>query len=175
MKYIRRLEKRDAPLMLEWMHDPDISAQFRYDFSAMTLEKAEDFIEASFTEENQHFAIVDENDLYLGTISLKNIDRQNENAEYAVATRRCAHGTGIAGCATEELLRYAFHTLGLHKVYLNVLEENRRANRFYEKCGFVMEGKAKDHVRIRGVYHDLNWYGILAPEEKGSNAESERK
>lgn len=158
---LRRLEEKDAPLMLEWMHDSEIRRGFQTDFSAATLESAKHFIENSFNDESRNFAFVDENDEYLGTISLKHISYVNENAEYAIVARKKAHGTGAAKRATLELLRYAFEELRLHKVYLNVLEDNVRAQRLYENCGFVYEGTAVDAVKIGGVYKSLKWYGIL--------------
>lgn len=161
---LRKLEKKDAPLMIEWMHDPDVNCNFRADFAHMTLEQSQNFVEHSFDEESQNFAFVDENDEYMGTISLKHISPNDGNAEYAVVTRTCAQGTGLAQKATEEILAYAFQKLRLHRVYLNVLEENERANAFYRKCGFQYEGQSKEHLYIRGEYKNLNWYGILAKD-----------
>lgn len=159
---LRRLEEKDAPLMLEWMLDNTINCNFQYPFAEMTIEKVKAFIAGSYKEEDRHFAITDENDEYLGTISLKNISQKNKNAEYAIVTRKKAHGTGIAAKATEELLSYAFGELGLHKIYLNVLEENIRARKLYEKCGFVQEGISKDAVMIGNRYKTLVWYGKFA-------------
>lgn len=160
MKYLRKLEDNDAMNMLEWMHDPNVNCNFRFDFSKMTLDDVRNFIQNSFDEKNQHFAIVDEQNEYMGTISLKNINKVDNNVEYAIVTRTVAHGKGLALEATKEILNYAFNELKLHKVYLNVLEENGRANRFYEKCGFKYEGMAKEMLYINGKYHNLNWYAI---------------
>ena len=63
--------------------------------------------------------------------------------------------------ATQELLYYALNELGLHKIYLNVLEENTRARRFYEKCGFVQTGVSRDAVVIDDEYKTLIWYDII--------------
>ena len=114
---LRKLEKKDAPLMIEWMHDQDVNCNFRADFAHMTLEQSQNFVEHSFDEESQNFAFVDENDEYMGTISLKHISETDKNAEYAVVTRKCAQGTGIAYEATMDILEYAFEKLGLHRVY----------------------------------------------------------
>ena len=84
-----------------------------------------------------HLAVTDENDEYLGTISLKNIDYKSKNAEYAISMRQCTKGTGAAYKATKQILDYAFNTLDLEKVYLNVLKENR-AIAFYKKVGFIL-------------------------------------
>lgn len=158
---IRKLCQKDAPYMLEWMHDENINKNFRSDFSQMTLEKAGQFIDNSFNDSNQNFAIVDSNDEYMGTISLKNIDYDNRNAEYAIVSRTVAHGTGITFAATKELIDYAFKELKLHKVYLNVLEENIRANKFYQKCGFEFEGTSKECLFLNNSYHNLNWYSMV--------------
>lgn len=158
---LRRLEKKDAPFMLEWMHDATINCNFQYPFGEMTIEKVIAFIASSIDEENKHFAIVDEKDEYLGTISLKHISKKDRNAEYAIVTRQKAQGTGIAKLATQELLKYAFQELKLHKVYLNVLSDNVRAQRLYKECGFVQEGIAKDAVFIKDKYKSLVWYGIF--------------
>lgn len=163
---LRRLEEKDAPFMLEWMHDHTINCNFQYPFAEMTLEKVKAFIENSFDEESKHFAITDEQDEYLGTISLKHISQKDKNAEYAIVTRKKAQGTGVARQATQELLQYAFHELELHKVYLNVLSENVRARKFYEKCGFVQEGLSRDAVRIHDSYKNLMWYGIINEENE---------
>ena len=171
---LRKLEEKDAPFMLEWMHDEEITAGFQRPFSKATIESVLHFIQNSFDEENQNFAFVNSKDEYLGTISLKHISHVNDKAEYAVVARKCAQGTGASKQATEELLQYAFTELGLHKVYLSVLEENIRAQKFYEKCGFQREGLEVDAIKIKGEYHNHIWYGIRSCDmdvRNGSNAE----
>lgn len=162
---LRRLEKKDAPFMLEWMHDEKINCNFQYPFREMTMEKIEAFIENSYDDVNKHFAIVNEQDEYLGTVSLKNISEQNSSAEYAVVMRQKAQGTGVAMKATKEVIRYAFEELKLHKVYLNVLEINEKAKRFYLKSGFEFEGTQKDAIRLNGKFESLSWYGIINDKE----------
>ena len=161
---LRRLEEKDVPFMLEWMHDSSVNCNFQYPFYEMTMEKVKEFIVNSFSEESQHFAITDEKDEYLGTISLKNISKKDCKAEYAIVTRKKAQGTGVAKRATQELINYAFEELGLHKIYLNVLADNMRARTFYEKCGFIQEGIATDAIRLNGEYKSLAWYGRIRTE-----------
>lgn len=163
---LRPLCKKDAPFMLEWMSDPEITRCFRFDASNVSLQTCEEYIERATKAENAvHFAVVDENDEYLGTISLKEIDTENRCAEYAISMRKKAHGTGAAMQATKLLLEYAFDTLGLKKVYLNVLADNGRANAFYRKAGFRFVREEPDAVDIRGERKTLNWYEIC-PSEK---------
>ena len=62
---------------------------FKIIFAEIDDVAAKKFVENSFREDQQHFAIIDDqDDEYLGTISLKNIDLKNKNAEYAISTRK---------------------------------------------------------------------------------------
>lgn len=147
--------------MYEWMTDPEITRFFRFDAAKVTLRGCEEFIRASSQVPNVvHFAIANELDEYLGTISLKNIDSETRQAEYAVSTRKKAHGTGAALEATKQVFRYAFEDLGLERIYLNVLAENERANAFYRKVGFLFVRTEKNALELHGIPKDLNWYEL---------------
>ena len=161
---LRSLANADAPLMLEWMHDSNVSSYLAAPFDALGLDDCARFIDASHVDETSvHLAIVaDDTDEYLGTVSLKNIDFKNGRAEYAIATRTKAHGTGAAAAATRDILHVAFDVLGLNSVFLDVRQDNPRAIRFYEKIGFVLEGKARQAMRVDNGFVDLLWLSMLA-------------
>lgn len=169
---LRPLAAKDAPFMLEWMTDPEITRFFRFDASKITLESCLDYIDRAQADPNTvHFAIVDEADEYLGTISLKDIDREKQQAEYAISTRKKAHGSGAALEATRLILQYAFDTLGLECVYLNVLAENGRANAFYRKAGFRFVREESDALELRGKRKALNWYEMLQDSFHSKNSQ----
>ena len=44
---LRDLELKDAPLMLEWMHDQSVVANLRGNFLGKTIKDAEEFIKLS--------------------------------------------------------------------------------------------------------------------------------
>ena len=94
---LRKLELKDAPLMLEWMHDKSVVENLSANFGAKKIEDCEAFIEASKNDQaNLNLAIVNDNDEYMGTASLKHIDKENQNAEFAIAMRTCAMGKGYS-------------------------------------------------------------------------------
>ena len=167
--HLRKLEKKDIPGMLEWMHEPETKRWFRFDAASMTEERAATFISGSFTEKNRHYAIADHSDNYLGTISLEEIDRGNSHALYAISLRSCARGTNAALDATGLLLEIAFRELDLERVYLNVLSDNLRAKHFYEKAGFHYEGHFRKHLKLNGEWRDLDWYAILREDYYAGN------
>ena len=132
---IRKLRVQDAPLMLEWMHDYSVIQYFRENFADKKLDDCVRFIISSQDEtENIHFAVADDADEYMGTVSLKHI-RQG-TAEFGIALRDCGIGCGYAASALQEILEYGYKNRGIDTVYLCVDPENRRALRFYEKHGF---------------------------------------
>ena len=58
---LRKLELKDAPLMLEWMHDPDVVRDLQTRFSEKTLQDCESFIRAAADmREDCHFAVADD-------------------------------------------------------------------------------------------------------------------
>lgn len=175
---LRQLKIEDAEGMLEWMHDPDIAKAFSFNADDKNRETVLEFIRCAETApvdgRDIHYSITDETDEYLGTISLKSVDLIAKKAEYAISLKKCAWGKGIAFQATLEILQRAFEEFGLERIYLNVLSDNQRAIRLYEKCGFIYEGEFRKHLFLRGEYKSLKWYGMLKEEYLAIHDGSER-
>lgn len=168
---LRRLEIKDAKYMLEWMHDDSVNKYFRFNAKKNTIDTVIEFISASIEDiQNYHFAVVDDNDEYMGTVSLKNIDNDAMNAEYAIVLRACAQGKGLGKYATESILKFAFVNLKLNRVYLNVLSDNVNAIRMYEKTGFIYEGEFKNHIMINKKLKSLKWYRMMRNEYENGQA-----
>lgn len=126
---------KDAPLMLEWMHDESVVRYMRTDFASKTLEDCETFIMAAQDITNYlHLAIVNDIDEYMGTVSLKNIN--SGSAEFGITVRSCAMGCGYAKQAMDTIIKIGFEEMGLEEIYWCVAAENKRAIRFYEKNNF---------------------------------------
>lgn len=141
--------------MLEWMRDERVTAYLRIGGPDTRLEDVQKFIASAQNEtKNLHRAIVDENNTYLGTVSLKNIDHKNKQAEYAIAMHPDGMGCGAASEGSNLILKTAFEVLCLSKVYLNVRLENRRAIQFYEKNGWKRCDAVEDRLE------QLRWYAI---------------
>lgn len=132
---LRKLEIKDAPFMLEWMHDDTVTEYLAKDFSSMTIEDCTNFIKSAQDQKlNAHYAVVADNDEYMGTVSLKNIN--NTDAEFAITMRKTAQGKGFARFAIREIMIIAFKDYNLNTVYWDVLKANTHAVHFYNKfCG----------------------------------------
>lgn len=159
---LRKLETKDAPFMLEWMHDENVVCGLRGNFKEKTLNDCIAFINsAKKIEDNIHLAIVTDADEYMGTVSLKDIDRKEQSAEFAITVRKSAMGQGYSWYGMREIIRKAFEEYGLACVYWCVSEQNERAVKFYNKHGF---GRTSDiSASIQARYKDMNdllWYEV---------------
>lgn len=160
---LRDLELKDAPLMLEWMHDPSVVEKLRGHFAEKKIEDCEAFIKAAEDKTKDiHLAIVSDEDEYMGTVSLKSIDRENSSAEFAITVRKAAMGRGYSWWGMEEIIRLAFEEYGLENVYWCVSRANERAVRFYDKHNFHETVDIPQTVLDRYKELDnLKWYSVL--------------
>lgn len=178
---LRELQEKDAENMLEWMHDSESQKGFRRDMMSTTLEEARQFCrEAKLTDnpkqgQSIHWAIIDETDEYLGTISLKNINTEYNSAEFAISVRKKARERGISVEAVRLLLKKGFKEMGLHRIYMTVLADNIAAIKLYEKCGFTYEGELRDHIFTRGQYISWKIYAMLDHEYETNTFMGENK
>ena len=159
---LRQLQLKDAPLMLEWMHDPDVVRYMHTDFASKTLTDCERFIQAAKSSaENLHYAVVNDEDEYMGTVSLKHI--KNRKAEFAITVRACAMGKDYARFAMESIIRKGFSELRLDKIYWCVSPENTRALRFYDKNGYKRSAEAEiDLYYTPEEIAGMKWYCVKA-------------
>ncbi len=61
-------------------------------------------------------------------------------------------------------MRYAFRDHNMNRVWLEVLADNARAIRAYRTCGFVEEGRLRQHAWHDGAYKDVVVMGVLRAE-----------
>lgn len=133
---LRMLDIKDAPLMHEWMHDPMVISNMKTDFQSKTIEDCEKFIrQAQSVSDNLHMAITNDDDEYMGTVSLKHIS--NRTAEFGITVRRSAMGQGYSKYGMEQIINKGFAELGLAFIYWCVDPLNERAIHFYDKNGYA--------------------------------------
>lgn len=158
---LRRLEVKDASLMLEWMQDESITENLQGEFEKKTLNDCKYFIQNSWTDKsNLHLAIVDTGDTYMGTVSLKHI--KNGSAEFAITIRKSAMGRGFSHYGMKEIIRIGRKDFGICQVYWCVNPQNHRAVRFYEKNGYQKIDAME--LEISGAYSEdqiKNYYWYI--------------
>ena len=132
---LRELKIEDAKRMLKWMHTEKVTKYLNADFSAKSLDDCMLFITSSKrSKQDVHFAIVNNADEYIGTVSLKNII--NNTAEFAIVLSDSVFGLGVGKEAMKLILDYGRKELNLKDIYWCVSPLNKRAVCFYDKNGY---------------------------------------
>lgn len=164
---LRPLRITDAPLMLEWMHDDNIVHDLHRDFSKLTIEDCERFIQKSLDDDTRdlHLAITSDlttdPDEYLGTVSLKHIDNASHTSEFGITIRKSAMGTGVALDAMRAIFEIAHSRFDIQRIYWCVSPDNTRALRFYDKNGYTRI-LLSDNPEIHDV---ISTHGDYQPED----------
>ncbi len=91
----------------------------------------------------------------IGITGLHDIHAVNQTATYGICIgEKESWNRGIGTEVLQEMLKYAFLQRNLRNVTLAVLGNNPRAQRCYQKCGFVHVGTYPKHVFKNGEWHD---------------------
>lgn len=92
-------------------------------------------------------------DREIGSVYLRDIDREAGTAEYGVFIgEEAALGRGYGTAAALLAVDYGFETLRLQKIFLRFLEDNTGARKSYEKAGFrMMEDRRETVLLEQGV------------------------
>ena len=134
---LRELRIEDAPLMMEWISDKELASRLNYEYALNSTKDVESFIRSTLSlADEKHYAIVSDEDEYMGTVSLRHIDYNESVAELTIVVCQNAMGKGYAHHGLIAAIDIAFAELGLNSVYWGVDADNIRAIRFFTKHGF---------------------------------------
>jgi RimJ/RimL family protein N-acetyltransferase len=100
----------------------------------------------------------------VGGLSLFGADPLARTAEVGIGLVPEARGRGIGSAAIAAVLEFAFERRNLRRLHLEAIASNAGALRAYEKAGFVVEGRQRQHAWVRGRYEDIVLMGLLREE-----------
>ena len=156
----------DHALLVKWRNDADMKLMF-YDDEPISLETHMKWWAKVSSDPSQRNYMIDVHDngaaQAIGMTALVGIDFVNRHAEYGRlkidARWQCK---GYAYDAEVTLMRHAFDSLNLHRVWLHALSYNTAVIKLHEKTGFTHEGCLKDHIFKHGRYLDVVSMGMTA-------------
>jgi len=73
-------------------------------------------------------------------------------------------GKGLTPEAAHAVIKWAFQTYDLNKIYSTCDPRNERSLRVLEKLGMKQEGLLRSHINWQGEVRDVAYYGILRDE-----------
>lgn len=165
---LRAVEREDIPTFVRWFNDPEVRRNLLM-FAPMSKVSEERWFESRQTRDNDYLfgievPVADDWQL-IGNVGLHQIDWVHRRCTFGIVIgERTFWERGYGSKATRAALRFAFHTLNLHRVELEVFDFNQRARHVYEKTGFRLEGTRRQALFQDGVYHDEHLMAILRTE-----------
>lgn len=181
----RVILRRHVPANIEafrrWYADPGVARLTRYQDGPMRpIEIERFFISRAVGPDSLALAIhVRDTDRLVGTCAFSQLDGDNGSALFHITIGEVdAWGQGYGTEATRLMLAHAFETLHLHRVALSVFEFNERAIHSYQRCGFQVEGRAReaiwrdgrrwDEITMSMLRHE--WANLRSAERAASGA-----
>jgi RimJ/RimL family protein N-acetyltransferase len=164
---LRRHVPSNLGAFLRWYADRDVARLTRYQDGPMRRDEIERFFAARVVSPDSMALAVHERstDRLIGTCAFSQLDGDNGSALYHITIgEQDAWGRGYGTEATLLMLEHAFGTLGLHRIALSVFEFNERAIRSYRRCGFIVEGRAREAIWRDGRWWDELTMSILESE-----------
>ena len=168
---LRALAEADLPALLEVFGDAEV---VRYWSSPPLTDVAG--AHALLADIRRHFeaktlfqwgvARLDD-DGVIGTCTLLHIDEEHRRAEIGFALGRAHWGRGYASEAVSALIRFAFETLGLHRLEADADPRNTRSIAVLTGQGFKREGLLRERYFLNGEAQDAEYYGLLRRDWTG--------
>lgn len=115
--------------MVSWINNPEVAHTLRR-HRQMNVLVEEEFIDRTYKSDTDLALLiaVRESDKPVGLDGLHHIDHKNRHAEFGIMIGEPEEwGKGYGTEATRLMLKYAFETLNLNRVWLHVYEYNERA------------------------------------------------
>jgi [ribosomal protein S5]-alanine N-acetyltransferase len=111
-------------------------------------------------------------DRFAGEVTLSSIQRGPfQSASIGYWVDRDLAGQGLVPEAVVVTLRFAFETLGLHRVEISIIPRNAASRRVVEKLDVRVEGLAERYLEIDGVWEDHIRFAITSEEWQGRRDE----
>ena len=166
--YLRAGEREDIPLFVRWMNDHRTSRTLGLEAPISIASETQWFDRMLERQGKDGFffvACLRADDRPIGTIGLFELQPTDGSAGLGISIGDPADtGHGHGSDMLRALLGWAFATLRLERVWLDVYDFNDGARRVYERVGFVHEGVLRHAIFREGRYVDVHRMAILAAE-----------
>jgi RimJ/RimL family protein N-acetyltransferase len=165
---LRAITREDIPWLQQFYEDTTYFMQ-RHDepWEPQSLDRALARFEARLSAgatDGPHFAI-EAAGRCIGDCLLHSLDDLSRICQLGIGIGDPDYrGKGYGREAVRLLLDYAFRIHNLRRVYLSVLASNTGAIRSYQSCGFIEEGRLRQHAWHLGSYDDVLYMGLLREE-----------
>ena len=144
------LRIRNDPQVAQWMYSESISQKAHFEFVGRLLK----------TQSERYFVILKDEQIY-GVGSLTRLHITHKHAHLGIYTNKSLKLPNKGEQILKIIEHIAFVEFGLHSMFLEVMSENARALKFYEKYGYEECGFLRDYM-----YRDSHYYDVVVMSKK---------
>jgi len=164
MYKLRELTKKDIPIINSWRNNEDLiqslGAPFRFINQEVDEKWFDNYMQSRANTIRCAIISIDSEEI-IGLVSLTQIDFIHRNAKLHIMIDKHHQNKGAGSFGVKSMIDHAFLNYGLHRIELDVLADNKRAQHVYEKCGFIKEGIKKQAAFKNGEYRDMYIYSLI--------------
>ena len=172
---LRLVEPADSARLLAWRNSPEVAA-YMYTDHQISQAEHDRWFESALAAQDRRYWIIEFNGEPVGLANLARIDRQASRCEWAYYLGEpSTRGKGLGARVEYIVLRHVFETLGLNKLWCEVLVDNAAVVKLHESFGFVREALFRDHVVKNGRFQDVVGLGLLKREWPAAKAAIEAR
>ena len=166
---LRPLDESDYEAMAAAMDDPEV-IRMTGSHGKISEDEARQWMRTRKDQTDRlDLAIVDKaTGETVGEAVLNHWEPENQCCNFRILIGPAGQGKGLGTEATRLIVGYGIEELGLHRIELGVYSFNPRAQRAYQKAGFVVEGVRRDALLWDGEWADDIVMSVLAPEWKAA-------
>ncbi|MBM7844910.1 GNAT family N-acetyltransferase [Herpetosiphon giganteus] len=162
---LRAIEREDSKALYELEKNVELVLHGNGTWSPMPLASFEKRFEKHLEITEKLWFVIEVEGVVIGSIGLHHTDQVSRTSEFGIAVYHPDYvGKGYGSDAIQVLLRWAFRIQNYRRIWLMTDSNNPRAIAAYEKCGFVHEGRLREHVFNNGQYVDVLQMGMLRSE-----------
>lgn len=169
---LREYQAEDIGAIRGWVNDETVTRYLstRY-WPPQTMVDSQEFLSHMLQSSHNayNFVIADRADgHYIGQLDIFRVDWRLRCGEIGMVIGGAQdRGRGIGREALELLKRFAFLTLGLERLEMDVHMDNLPARRCYEKAGFRLEGVKRHAFYTEGRFCDVGMMSMLRGDYEG--------
>lgn len=165
---LRVASENDIPYLVEWYNDKELNKLAGWTNSKISADKLRYSYSKSFGSDPMNLVIDNDVGKVIGTIQLYDFSDVDKSCKLGIRIGdKTQWGKSYGADSINAIAKYAFSTMDINRISLQVYEFNERATNCYIKCGFKYEGKTRKSAYIDGEFYDEILMGLLKSDYYG--------
>lgn len=165
---LRRLSMRDSNDVFEYASRPEVAEFVTWEHHR-SISDSMVFIRSILNQYDEGVPspwgiVLKQNTKLIGTGGFHNWSTGSKRAEIGYAISSAYWNLGYMTEALMEMIKFGFEVMQLNRIEAVCKTMNTASERVMQKCGMKFEGILRQHMFVKGTYHDLKMYSILKDE-----------